>query len=92
MDAAVAAEHGLQLVGWTVDTHGWRGDSAEQMFAATADRLRAGAIVLAHEGIGPGAWRHHPHETLRLTSLVGAHAARAGLSLDAIADAAQVQR
>ena len=30
-----AVEHGLRLVGWTVDTHDWRGDTAEEMFDAT---------------------------------------------------------
>jgi peptidoglycan-N-acetylglucosamine deacetylase len=88
--ARVAAEQGLELIGWTVDTHDWRGDSAERMFGAVAAGLHGGAIVLAHDGIGPGAKRGDASETLRLISLVAAHAARAGLSLDAIADPAQV--
>ena len=81
----VASEQGLELVGWTVDTHDWRGDAAERMFAATADCCRAGAIVLAHDGIGPGARRNDASETLRFVSLVAAHARRNGLSLDPIA-------
>lgn len=80
----VAAERGLELIGWTVDTHDWRGDGAERMFEAVAAGLHAGAIVLAHDGIGPGARRDDASETLRLVSLVAAHAARADLSLDAI--------
>jgi peptidoglycan-N-acetylglucosamine deacetylase len=94
--AQVAAEQGLELIGWTVDTHDWRGDSAERMFAASAAGLHSGAIVLAHDGIGPGARRDDASETLRLISLVAAHAARANLSLDAlvsldaIADTARV--
>ena len=81
----VASEQGLELVGWTVDTHDWRGDAAERMFAATADCCRAGAIVLAHDGIGPGARRNDASETLRFVSLIAAHARRNGLSLDPIA-------
>src|SRR5437763_1567481 len=34
---AVAVEHGLRLVGWSVDTHDWRGDDAETMLSATAE-------------------------------------------------------
>ncbi len=94
--AQVAAERGLELIGWTVDTHDWRGDCAERMFEAVGAGLHAGAIVLAHDGIGPGARRDDASETLRLVSLVAAHAARADLSLDAIvsldaiADPAQI--
>ena len=38
--AAVAAAHGLELAGWTADTHDWRGDRAEAMLAAVAPRPR----------------------------------------------------
>ena len=82
----VASEHGLALVGWTVDTHDWRGDSAERMFAHTVDRCRAGAIVLAHDGIGPGARRDGASQTLGFVSLVAAQARRDGLALEPIAD------
>lgn len=66
---AVAHEHGLQMVGWTIDTHDWRGDSAERMLAATGAALTPGAIVLAHDGIGPGARRDNSAETIRYTRL-----------------------
>ena len=56
---AVARAHGLAVIGWTVDTHDWRGDSATTMFATTRDRLTDTAIVLAHDGIG-GAFSHLP--------------------------------
>ena len=52
--ARVAAAHGLRLVGWTADTHDWRGDRAEAMLAAIADDVDRGAIVLAHDGARPG--------------------------------------
>jgi peptidoglycan/xylan/chitin deacetylase (PgdA/CDA1 family) len=51
----VADGRGLQLVGWTSDTHDWRGDSAEEMLRHL--RLELGAVVLAHDGIGEGARR-----------------------------------
>ena len=78
---AVAAENRLRIVGWTVDTHDWRGDGAEQMFTATRDRLDAGAIVLAHDGLGPGARRGGAAQTLGFVELAAAQATRAGLNL-----------
>jgi peptidoglycan-N-acetylglucosamine deacetylase len=79
--AEVAAEHGLRLVSWTVDCHDWRGDPAETMFAAARPGLRAGAIVLAHDGIGPGAPRADARETVALVELVARYAAERRLEL-----------
>jgi peptidoglycan/xylan/chitin deacetylase (PgdA/CDA1 family) len=61
---ALAGEHGLRLVGWTADTHDWRGDAAELMLEALA--LEPGAIVLMHDGVGPGARRGDCAQTARL--------------------------
>jgi peptidoglycan/xylan/chitin deacetylase (PgdA/CDA1 family) len=80
----VAAQRGLRLVGWTLDTHDWRGDGAPEMFAATRPGLRPGAIVLAHDGIGPGARRADAAETVHYTELVLSHAERQGLELEAL--------
>lgn len=80
----VAAEHGLRLVQWTVDTHDWRGDRGSAMFAATRAGLRPGAIVLAHDGLGPGAQRRDSAQTLAFVELVLDHAEREGLKLDAL--------
>jgi peptidoglycan-N-acetylglucosamine deacetylase len=79
--AKVASELGLTLVGWDVDTRDWRGDTAEQMFASTCTELTEDAIVLAHDGIGPGARRTHCAQTAAYIGLVADHAARTGLSL-----------
>jgi peptidoglycan/xylan/chitin deacetylase (PgdA/CDA1 family) len=79
--APVAAEYGLRLVGWTVDTHDWRGDAAAAMFAATRDSLRADAVVLAHDGIGPGALRTDAEQTVAYAQLAIEHARRRGLAL-----------
>jgi peptidoglycan/xylan/chitin deacetylase (PgdA/CDA1 family) len=61
---ALAAKLGLTLVGWTVDTHDWRGDAAEEMLEAVV--LKPGAIVLMHDGVGPGARRDDCAQTARL--------------------------
>jgi peptidoglycan/xylan/chitin deacetylase (PgdA/CDA1 family) len=77
----VARENRLRIIGWTVDTHDWQGDSAAEMFRATRDRLRDGAIVLAHDGVGPGARRTDVSATIAYTRLVVEHAIEAGLEL-----------
>jgi peptidoglycan/xylan/chitin deacetylase (PgdA/CDA1 family) len=81
--AEIAAAHDLAMVGWTVDTHDWRGDDAATMFAATRPGLRAGAVVLAHDGIGPGARRDDIRETAAYVGLAAAHARRHELALTA---------
>jgi peptidoglycan-N-acetylglucosamine deacetylase len=81
----LADEHGLRLVGWDVDTHDWRGDGASAMFASTRDQLRPGAVVLAHDGIGPGARRTGAAETVRYVRLVTEYAAAHGLQPIALA-------
>lgn len=80
----VAGEHDLRLLGWSVDTHDWRGDSAEAMFAATRASLTPGAVVLAHDGIGPGARRQTPAETLRYVDLVADLADQRGFTLESL--------
>jgi peptidoglycan/xylan/chitin deacetylase (PgdA/CDA1 family) len=81
----VAAEFGLRIVGWTVDTHDWRGDTATEMFTASHGSLCSCAIVLAHDGIGPGARRADAEQTLEFVTLAARHAVRRGLKLEALA-------
>lgn len=81
----VACEQHLRLVHWTVDTHDWRGDTATQMFDNTRERLEDGAIVLAHDGIGPGARRDDAAQTLGFVELAAAHAGAGELELGALA-------
>ena len=77
--AEVAAAHGLELVGWTADTHDWRGDPAEAMLAAVAADLEPGGVVLMHDGLGPGARRDRCAETVRLIPRLVAHLRERGL-------------
>ena len=59
-------ERGLEIVGWSTDTHDWRGDSAEAMLDGLT--LEHGGIVLAHDGISVGARRDTRGETARLVA------------------------
>lgn len=43
----VAPRHGLQLVGWTIDTHDWRGDGAAEMLRAAESLLAADGCTLS---------------------------------------------
>ena len=81
----IAHERRLRLVGWSVDTNDWRGDRADDMFASTRQSLEPGAVVLAHDGIGPGALRRGAEETVAYAKLVIDHAQRSGISLKALA-------
>ena len=62
----IAATHGLEIVGWTADTHDWRGDGATEMLDSVEPLLRQGAVVLMHDGLGPGALREGCGETVKL--------------------------
>lgn len=66
--AAVATGHWLDLVSWTADTHDWRGDGAQAMLEAVSPALGPDAVVLMHDGLGPGARRSGCEET---TALIG---------------------
>ena len=65
----LAARHGLRLWGWNLDSHDWRGDSAERDAQGGRPQggLRDGDVVLMHDGLGPGARRDGCAETLELT-------------------------
>jgi peptidoglycan-N-acetylglucosamine deacetylase len=73
----LAERHELSLVGWSADTHDWRGDRAADMLAAVEPDLGPGVVVLAHDAIGPGARREDCAETVALIApLVAAGRAR----------------
>lgn len=78
----LAAEWGLRLWGWNVDTHDWRGDSTARMVDAleTQGGLRDGDVILMHDALGPGALRDGCAATVGLTEGLLQRAAAAGLT------------
>ncbi|HJQ30196.1 MAG TPA: polysaccharide deacetylase family protein [Rubrobacter sp.] len=74
-----AREFGLTLVGWTTDTKDWRGDAHEEMLASVEAGFLPGAIVMMHDGIGPGATREGCAETVALVKPLVALARSRGL-------------
>lgn len=78
----LAARRELRLWGWNVDTHDWRGDPAARMIGALDAQggLRAGDVVLMHDGVGPGARREGCAETVALTELLLTAAERQDLA------------
>jgi peptidoglycan-N-acetylglucosamine deacetylase len=80
----IARDRDLRLVGWTADTNDWRGRSGPEMFEATREALTDGAIVLAHDALGPGSRRDSPAATLHYVALVGEHARGRNLRLEAL--------
>jgi peptidoglycan/xylan/chitin deacetylase (PgdA/CDA1 family) len=88
----LAADHGLRLCGWNVDTHDWRGDSARRMYRAleTQGGLRDGDVILMHDALGPGARRRGCEETVELTEALLIAAERTGLATATVSSAAGV--
>jgi peptidoglycan/xylan/chitin deacetylase (PgdA/CDA1 family) len=82
----IARSHGLTIVDWTADTHDWRGDGAPVMLDAVAPRLDRGAVVLMHDGLGPGARRSGCAETVRLIAPLAAAIRRDGWEPSSVAD------
>ncbi|MHB8241973.1 MAG: polysaccharide deacetylase family protein [Solirubrobacteraceae bacterium] len=83
----VAERHGLELVHWSIDTHDWRGDSVRDMLAVAARGLEDGAVVLMHDGLGPGSLRLGCENTLGLLAPLCSLAAKRKLSVaDALAE------
>ncbi len=62
----VADDFGLPLALWTADTHDWRGDCATEMLDAISPALGSEAVVLMHDGLGPGSRRSGCQNTVAL--------------------------
>ena len=75
----VAAHHGLELVGWTIDTHDWRGYSAQTMLDRARAQLTGRDVILMHDAVGPGATRAGCAATAALIGPLTAAARRRGL-------------
>jgi peptidoglycan/xylan/chitin deacetylase (PgdA/CDA1 family) len=80
----VAAAHGLRLMPWSADTHDWRGDRAAAMLERIRSGLVAGAVVLMHDGLGPGALRGDCAETVALIPRIAELAAARDLRLSVL--------
>jgi peptidoglycan/xylan/chitin deacetylase (PgdA/CDA1 family) len=80
-----AESRSLRLVRWTADTHDWRGDTATTMLTAIEPAVAADAIVLAHDGLGPGALRTDCAETVALIAPLVELGRERGLSAEALA-------
>ena len=81
---SVAAARGLALTHWTADTEDWAGERSPVLLARVADELRPGAVVLAHDGVGPGARRSGCAETVALIAPLVAAIRAAGLEPGAV--------
>lgn len=66
--ANVADELGLRLVGWTADSEDWRGGTVDEMLGRLAQVMEAGAVVLMHDAVGPGALRDGCDQTVELVA------------------------
>jgi peptidoglycan/xylan/chitin deacetylase (PgdA/CDA1 family) len=77
----VAHRHGLELVGWTIDTHDWRGDASAAMLARAGEELAGGGVVLMHDALGPGALRAGCEQTVELVGGLVAAARARGLTV-----------
>ncbi len=86
----LARERGLTAVDWTIDSHDWRGDTAEEMLARISPELRDGAVIRVHDGLGPRANRAGCAQTVQLVRLLAKRARALGLTLAALEDDGQV--
>lgn len=50
--ARVAAEGGMQPLGWTVDPRDWRRPGVDAIVATVQQKVRPGAVILLHDGGG----------------------------------------
>jgi peptidoglycan/xylan/chitin deacetylase (PgdA/CDA1 family) len=77
----VARSLGLRLVGWSIDTHDWRGDAPAAMLAAAEADLANRGAVLMHDAIGPGATRGGCESTIELLGPLAQAARDRGIAL-----------
>jgi peptidoglycan/xylan/chitin deacetylase (PgdA/CDA1 family) len=73
----LARARALRIVGWTTDTHDWRGDDPRTMLDGL--ELTRGGIVLAHDGVGSGARRTNARATAELVPELARRAREQGL-------------
>jgi len=88
----VARRHRLQLVHWTIDTHDWRGDTAEAMLTRARSQLATGGVVLMHDGLGPGSRRATCQNTVELIGPLVDAARSEGLEVTPLSGGAEERR
>ena len=88
----VAERHRLQLVHWTIDTHDWRGDTAEAMLTRARSQLAKGGVVLMHDGLGPGSRRATCQNTVELIGPLVDAARSEGLEVTPLSVGAEERR
>ena len=84
--AAVARRHRLRIAGWSADPRDWAGDLAGVMLERAAPQLHPGAVVVMHDGIGPGAERDDCAQTVALVELVASNARARGFEVRPLGD------
>ncbi|WP_354701571.1 Peptidoglycan-N-acetylglucosamine deacetylase [Paraconexibacter sp. AEG42_29] len=89
---AVARRHDLCLVHWTADTEDWAGHDPDAMLGRVAPDIQPGAVVLAHDGLGPGSTRDGCANTVALIAPLVALAADRGLACRALTEPAVAVR
>jgi peptidoglycan/xylan/chitin deacetylase (PgdA/CDA1 family)/GNAT superfamily N-acetyltransferase len=77
--AAIAAANGLRLAGWSADTFDWREDAPATMLELVEGAIGPAAVVLMHDGIGPGALRSGCEGTVAVVERIVALARERGL-------------
>lgn len=75
----VALELDLELIHWSLDPEDWAGAAASTLLARLPDDALPGAIVLLHDGLGPGATRTSCAPTAELIEPLLARGAERGL-------------
>jgi peptidoglycan-N-acetylglucosamine deacetylase len=78
----VAERLALRLVGWSIDTHDWRGDAPQAMLAHVLSQISAGGAVLMHDALGPGTRRSGCQNTLALLPMLASAARDNGLAVE----------
>lgn len=77
--ANLAESLGLELWHWSDDSEDWAGHAAAAMLAGLERTMRAGSVVLMHDGVGPGALREDCRATAELVAPLVAAARLRGL-------------
>ncbi len=79
--ALTASRASLELIGWDIDSHDWRGDTAPAMLRRAVAQIATGGVVLMHDALGPGSLRGECSNTVELTQALIEEARRSGIDV-----------